>query len=73
VQTKTAPQSNEKYVRRSLQDYLEGEQNLNWFIGAMRSGQKDATAVRHMLADLHSYGKPERRKELSDWLDSQPK
>ncbi|MGA9967667.1 MAG: hypothetical protein WBQ10_20890 [Terriglobales bacterium] len=73
MQTKTAPQSNENYVRKSLQGYLEGQKDLNWFIGVMRSGQMDATAIKQMLAGLPNYGLPERRKELSDWLDSQPK
>jgi hypothetical protein len=74
MQTKTAPQSNEKYVRRSMQDYLEGEQTLNWLIGAMRSGQADPATIRQLFAELPiNYGKPERRKELSDWLDSQLK
>ena len=73
MQTKTAEQSNEKYVRRSLQDYLDGQQTLKWLTGVIRSGQMAATAVRQMLADLPNYGLPERRRELSDWLDSQPK
>jgi len=73
MQTKTAPQSNAKFVRGSLLGYLDGDQTLNWLIGAMRSGQADAVAIRQMFAELPNYGKPERRKELSDWLDSQPK
>jgi hypothetical protein len=73
MQTKTAQRSNEKYVRRSLQDYLEGQQNLKWIAGVIRGGQADVAAVREMLADLPNYGLPGRRSELSDWLDSPPK
>jgi hypothetical protein len=73
MQTKTAPQSNEKYVRRSLQDYLEGQQNLNWITGIFRAELVYTAAARQMFANLPNYGLPERRKELSDWLDSQLK
>jgi hypothetical protein len=71
--TKTAEQSNEKYVRKSLQDYLEGEKDLKWITGVIRSGRMDATAIGQMLATIPNYGLPERRNELSGWLNSQPK
>jgi hypothetical protein len=73
MQTKTAPQSNANFVRGSLLSYLDGDQMLSWLIGAMRSGQADAATIKQLFAELPNYGKPERRKELSDWLDSQPK
>ena len=73
MQTKTALQSTEKYVRRSLQDYLDGERNLKWIAGVFRAGQVNVADVRLMLASIPNYGLPERRKELSEWLDSQPK
>jgi hypothetical protein len=72
MQTKTAPQSNANFVRGSLLSYLDGDQTLNWLTGAMRSGQADAVTIRQLFAELpKNYGKPDRRKELSDWLDSQ--
>jgi len=73
MKTKKTERSNEKYARRSLQNYLEGQNTLNWFVGSMRSAQVDAVAIRQMLADLVSYGLPERHSQLLNWLDSQPK
>ena len=73
MQTKTAEQTTENYVHDSLQAFLEGRKNLSWFLGAMRSGGRDAIAVGRMLADLPGYGLPERRAELIAWLNSQPK
>jgi hypothetical protein len=73
MQTKTVEQSTEKYVRNSLEAYLEGDQDLTWIAGIFRSGQADVGAVRQMLANLPNYGLPERRSELSVWLDSDSK
>jgi len=71
MHTKTAEQATDKRKRRSLMDYLEGEQTLNWIIGTIGSDE----AARQLFADLKGYGaaKPERIRELSEWFDSHPR
>lgn len=57
-------QSAERYARKSLMGYLEGQQNLKWIISVIGSG----TEARQLFAAMHGYGKPERRRELSEWF-----
>jgi hypothetical protein len=54
------------YGLNSLKAYLEGEQNLKWITRIIGSG----TAAREMLSRLAGYGRPERYRELSEWLAS---
>lgn len=54
------------YGLNSLKAYLEGEQNLKWITRIIGSG----TTAREMLSGLAGYGRPERYRELSDWLAS---
>ena len=68
MQVKTPEASSQKWVRKSTMAYLEGEQDLNWIVGIIGRDVDHALAV---LADLGSYGEPERRQELSDWLGSE--
>jgi hypothetical protein len=57
-------QSAERYIRKSLMAYLEGQKNLKWIISIIGSG----TEARQLFSAMHGYGKPERRWELSDWF-----
>jgi hypothetical protein len=54
------------YTLNSLKAYLEGEQNLKWIISIIGSG----APAREMLARLSGYGRPERYREISDWVRS---
>ena len=67
MHVRSLEQSAERYTRKSLMAYLEGEQNLNWIISIIGSGPE----ARQKLAELRTYGKPGRQRELSDWLNSQ--
>jgi hypothetical protein len=70
MKTKTAEQATDKSERRSLMDYLEGEQTINWIIGIIGSDEH----ARQLFSDLKGYraAKPERIRELSEWFDSHP-
>lgn len=67
MHARSVEQSAERYARKSLMAYLEGEQSLKWVISIIGSG----TDARQRFAELGGYGKPERQRELSDWLSSQ--
>ena len=67
MHVRSMEQSAERYTRKSLMAYLEGEQSLKWVISIIGSGSE----ARQKLAELRTYGKPERQRELSDWLGSQ--
>lgn len=67
MQVRSIEQSAERYVRKSLMAYLEGEQSLKWVISILGS-RPDA---RQTFVELQGYGKPERQAELSEWFSSQ--
>lgn len=66
MKVKSPEESGARYARNSLKAYLEGEKNLNWVTSIVGAGAN----AKQMLSTLTGYGRPERYKELSDWLDS---
>ena len=66
MRVRSVQESGERYLRKSLMAYLEGEQNLKWIVSIIGSGPD----ARQRLAALHGYGRPDRQRELSDWFDS---
>jgi hypothetical protein len=69
VRVKTVEASIEKWVRKSIMAYLEGQKNLNWIVAVVGGYAADA---RQMLIGLKNYGDRERYQQLSDWLASRP-
>ncbi len=65
MHVKTAEASTEKWIRRSIMAFLEGQRNLKWVVGVIGNCVADA---RQMLVDLKNYGSRQRYQELSDWL-----
>lgn len=63
---KSLTQTTERYLQKSLMAYLEGEQTLPWIVSIIGSGAN----ARQRLVNLQGYGRPERQRELLDWLDS---
>ena len=67
---KTAKESGQRWVKKSLQAYLEGEKDLKWIGGILKGMSKDE--VRTLLSSLEHYGLVERRNELNEWLNQSP-
>lgn len=64
---KPIEQCDAKRTRRSLMAFLEGEQNLNWIVGVIRSSAS-IVAAEQMLMELKGYGSSERYQELVAWF-----
>lgn len=64
---KIAEEAGQKWVKKSLQAYLEGEKNLKWIVGILKGTSKEA--IEELLGSLEHYGSNERRKELNEWLN----
>jgi hypothetical protein len=67
---KTAKEASQKWVKKSLQAYLEGEKDLKWITGILRGMGKDEVVA--LLSSLEHYGLVERRNELNEWLNQSP-
>jgi hypothetical protein len=67
MHVKTVEASNEKWIRKSIMAYLEGQKNLKWIVGVVGNCVLDA---RRMLIDLENYGNPKRHRDISDWCDT---
>jgi len=70
LHVKPIEQCDAKRTRRSLMAFLEGEQNLNWIIGVVKSSAS-IPAAEQMLAELKGYGSSERYQELAGWFGVQ--
>lgn len=56
----------QKWLKKSLQAYLEGEQNLRWIDGILRGERPEDI---RLLLDSLPYGLPERHAEIEAWFD----
>lgn len=65
---KTAKEASQRWVKKSLQAYLEGEKDLRWITGILRGMSKDE--IRTFLSHLEQCGLPERHSELNKWLNT---
>ena len=60
-------QINEKRLRRSIQAYLEGEQNLRWVLGEI--GRENGLAL-DLLGGFHAFAGIQRSGELKTALEA---
>jgi len=67
---KTIEVTVERYIRKSIQAYLEGKKDLPWIAGVIGSAHSAKAQAADALRCLTNYGDPLRAKALSDWLQS---
>ena len=60
-----AKEAGKKWVKKSLQAYLEGEKDLRWIIGILQGVSKEEIKI---LLQVQPYGLKERRDELETYL-----
>jgi hypothetical protein len=51
-------------VRKSAMAYLEGNKNLNWILGIIKSTNIDKEELKRILENLENYGNKDRFNEL---------
>jgi len=70
MKVRSLEQSNERYIRKSIMAFLEGEKDLKWVTGVLSKSARSKEAVLPILSRLQNYGDHTRFEELSRWLDS---
>ncbi len=70
MKTKSVEVTVERYIRKSIQAFLEGEKDLRWLTGVVRSADPTKAQAAEALRRLTGYGDPVRAQALSDWLQS---
>jgi hypothetical protein len=66
MDVKTPQASYANWLRKSAMAYLEGERDLKWIVGVLGSDVGNAIKI---LADLRTYGDPERYRALLSHLE----
>jgi hypothetical protein len=61
-------QAAQKWLRRSMLAYLQGEKELSWVSGVVRDSEKQAAIL--LLTEFHRYGATNRYLELQNYLRS---
>jgi hypothetical protein len=67
---KTGAEADSKRIRRSVLDYLEGDQDLGWVAGVLGDGDMDS--MRLFVRELEGYGDAGRYERLVRWVEAQP-
>jgi len=60
----------ERYIRKSIQAFLEGEKDFRWITGVLRASDPTKARTADALRRLTNYGDPLRAQALSHSLES---
>ncbi len=63
VRVKSPEETTRRYAQNSLRAYLEGQKNLNWIIGVIRSSGVRGSRLVQVFERLRDYGDPVRYLE----------
>jgi hypothetical protein len=63
-------ETTERYVKKSVMAFLEGEKNLKWVTGVLRRSGLGKESTMTLLLPLKGHGDPVRSQELFSWLGS---
>jgi hypothetical protein len=70
MRVRTLQQTTERYVKGSVEGFLEGQRDLKWISGVLlRSGLPKQPTLQVVLP-LMTYGDPARAASLSSWLEN---